>query len=388
MEHSTGRYRCRSTKVSRPRSSGGGLAGSELRVLTMRLSRLAKLISLVGFCVLAPGRTSALGQTPPDESSKEQTSHFSALPTPIASSVAFAALREGLPPARGVLEISGELRYPLQLLVASKLVFKPGARLILTAPPDSKTGQTQITIVAESVEAEDSQAILTWEPGPLPPTPTAPQSGGSTGATGTDGDGGPGAPGQRGGDGPPGFEGRPAPSVTLIVSRAVSIPQVRLVGQAGGSGGVGQPGGVGGRGGRGNDASLQAFQCARGAGNGGSGGAGGQGGRGGDGGSGGAGGQFTLLTASLSNQPPIKMLLQGGPGGQPGIGGPGGNGGAGGDGGSQALPWCSGAGNQGTPGMRGSDGPPGAAGQPGRDGQAFIGGLDNQQMRTILAGSK
>jgi hypothetical protein len=317
----------------------------------------------------------------------QRPAEFRTLPQPIATSAAFMALRDGLPPARGVVEVTGEFRYPLQLLVASRLVFKPGATLILTAPPDSKTGQTRVTIVTDSVETEDSRAAITWDPGPVPQTPLASQSG-APAANGTDAEGGNGQQGQKGSDGARGLDGRHAPALTLIVNRIISMPQIQLVGQQGGSGGVGQPGGAGGKGGRGNDASLQAFQCARGAGNGGSGGTGGAGGRGGDGGTGGDGGMFTLLASKNSTLPQISAFLQGGAGGPGAVGGPGGNGGPGGDGGAQAPPWCMGNGNNGTTGLRGAEGPPGAAGQQGRDGQAVVGLIEQQQMRTIFAGSK
>jgi hypothetical protein len=280
--------------------------------------------------------------------------------------------------------VDGERLFDGPVLLAERIVFRPGGKLVLTP---GQGGNTARYIAAHTVVApagESAQVI--WAPSRslLPSSPPMSVKAASGMLGPSEGDpGGRGAPGERGN---PGFPGSSAPTIYFFVESVEggSIV-VNLRGQNGGAGGPGQDGGDGGPGRGGRQSLSSFFECRSGGGNGGSGGDGGKGGDGGVGGSGGNGGTFVLIAPQLNLDNVGKTFVVdvapgiGGPGGPPGQpGGPGESGGGGGGAG-----FCAG----GAPGARGQGGSPGQPGPDGREGSSgayAVVGLTEHQFRLTL----
>jgi hypothetical protein len=318
------------------------------------------------------------------------------LPPTVAISAAFTARRGGLPRAYGDLVIEGEMRYVLPLLSVGTIVFKPGSRLIISISTRDSSAPPEFYLLAQRIEVEDAAnpGSIVWDPGPDPPIPPVIGQPASPGPYGSEE--GIGKPGSDGADGSPGLLGRSAPSITIIVQHASTLPEIMLCGQSGGRAASGQPGGQGGRGGNGSPAAQSAFNCMKGPGHGGDGGRGGNGGRGGPGGQGGDGGTLTLLLPELEMPDDansyarslVRAHVEGGMGGSGGQGGAGGAGGDGGAGGPAQLPWCQGGGPGGQAGSRGEDGANGPPGENGRTGTVSIGFLNSKVLRSLIQGAK
>jgi hypothetical protein len=265
--------------------------------------------------------------------------------------------------------IENERLFEDTVLVADRIVFRPGSRLVFGA--NAKGDRTARYIVARTIVIQPGlPSTITWFRGgelPQPPGFTMSAAAGSIGAV----DGAPGNPGANGAVGNPGYPGRNAPALYVFASRIEGGPiRVDLSGQDGGPGGVGQEGGHGGLGRSGRRAVASLIDCRSPGGDGGRGGAAGNGGQGGPGGRGGSGGIFIVVTTARSAAAARQAFKvdvapgaggPGGPGGKPGLPGIGGIGGF-------AVQRCEGGkagegGAAGQPGEKGVGGSPGAAGE-------------------------
>ena len=255
--------------------------------------------------------------------------------------------------------IENERLFEDSVLVADRIVFRPGSRLVFGA--NAQGDRSSRFIVARTIVVQPGAApTITWFRGtalPEPPGFTIKAGPGAMGAV----DGAPGGAGTTGANGNPGFPGRSAPTLYIFASRIEGGPiQVDLRGQDGGPGGVGQDGGDGGLGRSGRRAVSSLIDCRSGGEEGGHGGAAGNGGQGGPGGRGGSAGLFILVTTTPSlttAKAAFKVDVAPGAGGPAGPGGKPGQPGPGGPGGS-AVQRCEG----------GKPGPIGAMGQPGTSG--------------------
>jgi len=280
--------------------------------------------------------------------------------------------------------VEGETRFDGWFVVADRIVFKSGARLVFTRQALER--RRNFYIVAAEMSSEDgaNPGTITYEP---PPASTAPATPGQA-PTGPHGpsDGASGGTGQSGQQGAEGGTGFAAPSLTVTVMKvATSGPTIDFRGGPGEQGGQGQKGGDGGVGRQGSPASSSLFDCKAGGGRGGDGGLGGRGGPGGRGGRGGPGGTVTIMSPadllpSLSTK--FRLLVSAGQPGQSGMPGEGGGGGPAGAGGQEAKPYC-GGGDGGAfkgPGQRGDPGLPGLAGV---DGDFLVGAITPEQFAYI-----
>jgi hypothetical protein len=261
--------------------------------------------------------------------------------------------------------IEGDRLFEDSVLVADRIVFRPGSKLVFGA--NIKGDRSARYIVARTIVVQPGPSpTITWFRGsalPDPPGFTTKAVPGAMGAV----DGAPGAEGTTGATGNPGFPGRSAPTLYVFASRIEGGPiEVNLRGQDGGRGGAGQDGGDGGLGRAGRRAVASLIDCRSPGEDGGRGGAAGNGGQGGPGGRGGSGGLFILVTTTRSLATAKAAFSvdvaagSGGPGGTPGKPGQPGPGGAGG----ATVARC----------MGGNPGPSGAAGQPGTNGVTGAGG--------------
>jgi hypothetical protein len=270
-----------------------------------------------------------------------------------------------------------------RFLVADRLVFRPGGRLVVSA--EAQAGSRSFFVVAREVVSESAEqpGTVTWErPRVVVPPPPGQAASGPDGR----GDGASGKTGEAGRAGAAGYPGADAPTFTLATLRSSPLV-VDFEGREGGPGGRGQKGGDGGDGAQGSPAVARIAWCERGAGDGGSGGSGGGGGAGGNGGRGGRGGTFTLLTPAgvlEETLESIEVRLSGGAGGTPGRGGEGGEGGRGGRRGAPHKPVCKDDGNDGADGQRGAAGAPGEVGAPGWEGELFVGGIEAEEVERYL----
>lgn len=282
------------------------------------------------------------------------------------------------------LIIEGDYVFNGWFIVADRIVFKPGARLIFSR--QAMEGRSNFFVVAREMVSEDPNApgTITYErPAPNGAAALSGQAPTGRHATEDGSRGGVGSAGAQGNDGPRGFG---APTLTItVLSVPGSGPVIDFTGGLGGQGGQGQRGGDGGNGAKGTPASQSMFDCKAGGGRGGDGGQGGQGGVGGTGGQGGEGGTITViapadLLPSLSQK--FRVVVAGGDGGAGGLPGPGGNGGAAGPGGQDARPYC-GGGSAGNPGAAGGEGRPGSSGQTGVHGDFFVGEITAEMFEQV-----
>ncbi|MEY9231000.1 hypothetical protein ABIF68_010324 [Bradyrhizobium japonicum] len=268
--------------------------------------------------------------------------------------------------------VSGERSWTESALIAKRITFEPGARLVFKGEA-TKVGR-DILVVAEEIRSisRENPGVIAWDPPPLPsPAAAGTARSGAPGSV----DGAPGGRGEDGQRGAGGIAGRDGPTFQLVVGRVVNQVVVDASGQSGGLSGDGQNGGDGGPGAPGHRASLSAFDCKRGPGDGGSGGAGGRGGDGGAGSVGGNGGAVRVLTAEDSLVEAVGKIIartSGGRGGAGGAGGAGGNGGAGGPRGAAAPPYCRDDARNGDPGPAGAAGNRGVSGSRGAEGLALV----------------
>lgn len=271
------------------------------------------------------------------------------------------------------LVVEGEQSINAWFIVADRIVFKKGAKLIFSNA--SRSQHQPFEIIANDVVSEDptSPGMITFEKADALPAPAV-EGQAPGGASGTyDGDSG--SPGAAGEAGNLGASGQAAPKLVLAVKQLDGGLIVDLTGGKGGQGGKGQKGGDGGAGAKGSPASQSMFDCKAGGGKGGNGGRGGNGGAGGSGGDGGEGGTVTLLSATDQLQPgTLRIIVDGGVGGAGGDGGPGGNPGPGGPGGQEAEPYCRG-GASGAMGAPGGPGARGSTGNQGKHGSYLIGSI-------------
>lgn len=281
--------------------------------------------------------------------------------------------------------VDGIQRFDGFFLKADKLVFKKGAKLVISR--QVLQNRRVFYVVARQIVMEDnaSPGTITWE------SLTDSSIANVAGQAGTGSY--PGGGGQAGAQGNEGRAGESAPALYLAaLSVPGSGPVIDFQGATGGPGGQGQKGGSGGAGEAGENASQGMFGCLSGAGNGRGGGAGGPGGPGGLPGRGGNGGSFTLLATPDMVGPltaRVRVLVAGGAAGSPGAGGPGGEGGPGGPGGADARPFCQGSGSQGPTGAPGAQGAPAAADTGARRGTAgdfLVGNMTSDDFKRFLYG--
>lgn len=292
---------------------------------------------------------------------------------------------DGIQRHTGEVIIDGTTLVDDRALIAEKIIFRPGARLVFSRKALAR--YNSFFVVAREITSDDtSPGTVSWERPVTPAPPGSPGQAGSGRHGHSDGENG--APGHPGASGAIGYPGEDAPSL-ILASEKIRGAQllIDLEGHGGGPGSAGQNGGDGGNGQRGSHASSSFLDCRRGPGDGGAGGSGGPGGPGGPGGRGGRGGTFTLLT-DVDFLPVLKdkvqMVVTGGEGGGAGGGGEGGRGGIGGPRGAPSLPFCRDDGRDGTIGQRGPGGGTGSPGLPGPDGQFAIGLLASEQIRSLI----
>lgn len=286
--------------------------------------------------------------------------------------------------------VEGEVTFKSgSVLVASEIVFRPGAKLLLQPSISSQSGELAVYIVTQRIVVEPGQAraLVTWVGGSASVSSPPPAGKGAPGPSGYDGS--PGGKGADGTSGSPGTVGRSPPILYLATKEIVGgTLAIDWRGQDGGPGGTGQAGGDGGRGGAGKPASSSFFDCRRGPGDGGRGGDGGNGGTGGLGGRGGDGGLFVLLAmqSDISTlAASVQLDVSPGAGGVSGLGGTQGVKGVGGERGRAAPPFCQ---DDAKRGPDGSDGQPGTRpsqdrGPRGEPGAFAIGELTDGQARAI-----
>jgi hypothetical protein len=277
--------------------------------------------------------------------------------------------------------ITGVRAFEKNVLPANIINFAPASRLIFTSGGGDRT-ERYIFVRTLHLAAGDS--FVTWDRDPTSQRLVAPIGKALPGTMGGR-EGQDAAPGNEGLAGNPGYPGRSAPTIYLVVNRIENGPiNIDLRGQNGGDGGIGQTGCDGGLGRAGNSAIAVFGLCQSPAGSGGNGGPGGNGGGGGEGGRGGNGGTLVLLAPAAAIDAiaaQIRVDVSPGKGGSGGPGGEAGRGGEGGAAGRADSPCPSSApGKNGDAGQRGGQGTGGPDGRPG----IFVKtALTDQQVRAL-----
>jgi hypothetical protein len=277
--------------------------------------------------------------------------------------------------------IKGVRAFDSNVLAANVLTLEPRSRLIFTSGAGDRTERY---ILVRTLRVPGPDSTITWDREPASQRIVAPIGKALPGAMGGR-EGLDAAPGPDGLTGNPGYPGRSAATIYLVVNRIEGGPiELDLRGQDGGEGGIGQTGGDGGLGRAGNRALAVFGICQAPAGSGGNGGQGGNGGSGGEGGRGGNGGTLVLLAPAADLEriaAQIRVDVRPGKGGAGGPGGEPGRGGEGGAAGRAESPCAPGQpGKDGANGQRGQQGTSGPDGQPGVFAKTA---LTEQQIRTL-----